>query len=358
MKYSCNTCNYETNDKSNLNRHMKSVAHILSTSMSTSRPTKVDIEVDNDRLSKFVCKLCGNNFSSRQSLSKHKKHVCNEKIISHVKSQIHVKCIDNDDNDDNDINDINTINDINDIDDDIKERLISYQQEIIKYQYQLKLKEFEIKNKYLKQQNNELKNFIKSGKHGNTYNVSVKNYVQQNYPNAPVLESLDDYAKIEYDDDNFIDTLTYNYNNKCLHKYLGDFIIKYYKKDDPTKQSMWSSDTSRLTYIVKELLVNNKSIWNHDSKGIKTKNYIINPLLKYIRICIDNFWILNLDNFKALTIDNLIKLQNTYQTIYKIKKDIESEILSNDIIRYITPHFRINKNEINEDNFIEYFIDY
>ena len=46
-----------------------------------------------------------------------------------------------------------------------------------------------------------------------------------------------------------MDTLVYNYENKNLHKYLGDFIIGHYKKDNPSEQSMWSSDVSRLTYL-------------------------------------------------------------------------------------------------------------
>jgi hypothetical protein len=220
------------------------------------------------------------------------------------------------------------------------------------YQNQLKFQELEMKigyleknNKELSSQNNELKQLIKSGSVGNTYNISIKNYIQQNYPDAPPLESFNDYDKLEYDNDDFIDTLVYNFNNNYLHKYLGDFIIKYYKKDDPTQQSMWSSDTSRLTYIIKELLSNKKSIWNHDYKGVKTKNYIINPLLKYIKNYINEYWIKNLDNFKTLNIDDINKFHSIYQNLYKIKKMIDNDILGMDIIRYITPHFYMNKND-------------
>jgi hypothetical protein len=192
---------------------------------------------------------------------------------------------------------------------------------------------------------NHVKNNKSITNNGNIYNVSVKNYVQQNYPDAPPLEELHDYSSIKYalEYDDFIDTIVYNYNHSCLHKYFGDFIIKYYKKDDPSKQSMWSSDTARLTYIIKELLSNKGSIWNHDYKGVKTKNYIITPLLEYIKEYIDEYWIKNIDMFKSSDLEQLNKFNKIYQTIYKIRKDIENEVLSNDIVRYIAPHFYMSK---------------
>ena len=66
----------------------------------------------------------------------------------------------------------------------------------------------------------------------------------------------------------------------------------------------------------------------------------------------------NLDTFKTLNIENLTKLQTNYQIIYKIKKDIENDILSTDIIRYMAPYFYvIRNNKNNNDDNITYFID-
>jgi len=86
---------------------------------------------------------------------------------------------------------------------------------------------------------------IKSNKQpSNTYNVSVKNYIQQNYPNAPVLKGPFDYAKLTFNDNELIDTLIYKYKHKCLCEYLGDFLVEYYKKDDPSDQSVWHAACS------------------------------------------------------------------------------------------------------------------
>jgi|688.fasta_scaffold234011_1 hypothetical protein len=310
MKYLCNKCRYETNNKSNYNRHIKSCNN------------NIIIEANENK--SYSCDKCGKSFIHQSSLSRHENYRCLK----------------------------------------IREELSLLKNQFIEYQELMKSKEIELENKFLKEKNifldqeiKELKDFITSGKGGNTiYNISVKTYVQKNYPNAPVLLGIDDYDKLTYENDDLIDTLVYNYNNTCLHKYFGNFIVKYYKKDDPSKQSMWSSDISRLTYIIKELLVNNESIWNHDYKGVKIKKYIITPLLKYIKTYIDEYWISHLDNFKKLNLEHLINYQKTYQSLYKIKKDIDNDNLSDDIIRYIAPHFSMDK-QIQNNNMLEYFID-
>jgi hypothetical protein len=69
-------------------------------------------------------------------------------------------------------------------------------------------------------------------------------------------------------------------------------------------------------------LNNNKSIWNHDYKGVNTKNYIIDPLLKYIKVQIDEYWINNIDNFKDADIKKLKELQLTF-----LKKHFHVQLL-------------------------------
>ena len=144
-------------------------------------------------------------------------------------------------------------------------------------------------------------------------------------------------------EDEFVSIISYNHTQCCLHQYLGDFIVKYYKKDDPKQQSVWSSDVSRLTYIIKELLDNKQSIWNHDYKGVKTKSYIINPLLQYIRKILNDYWVANIDNFKNLDVDYLNKLFTIFKSIHEIKKEIDSGKLADAIIKYIAPKFYMNK---------------
>lgn len=344
MKYKCEKCDYITENKSNYNRHMKSNNHIQKeTDIKTINIVAHNAPVSS--LNKFcICEYCNKTFSKQSNLTRH-ENICCKKVM--------------------------------------KER------------------EIELENKFLKKQNEELKAYIKSNKYGstnNTINISVKNYIKQNYPDAPALLAMDNYDCLTYEPDDDIDdndvnninedddiineneddennednennedelseedvvndlvtTLIYHYKNNTLHKYLGNFLIKNYKKKDPALQAMWNSDVSRLTYIIKELLGTKQSAWHQDPKGIKTKNCIITPLLQYVKEYINDYWITNIDLIKTLETSNLVKVQENLITVAKIKDLINNDELANNIIKYIAPHFYIKKStnmlENNEDS--------
>lgn len=324
MKYQCDVCDYETHDKSNFNKHNKSDTHIKTVDYIEANPPP-----------KYVCE-CGNNYSSRQNLSRHRLYYCKQSKEINVPSNTA------------DVEKLELTIQLLKKDIEITKVLAQKEKEIEIAQTEIKLQ---------KQHIEALNDYIKRDKptNNNNYNISVKNYIQQNYPNAPALEGIQDYAKLTYDpdtetEDDLLEQIVYNYNHSNLHKYLGNFIIECYKKDDPTQQSLWSSDVSRLTYIIKELLANNKTMWNHDYKGIKIKQYIIEPLLKYIVKNIDKY-IKNTDNYaqasrkvKEIDIDMLVHTTKMRTILIKIKTD-ELTDLSNNINKYIAPFFSVNKQE-------------
>ena len=132
---------------------------------------------------------------------------------------------------------------------------------------------------------------------------------------------------------------------------------------------MWSSDTSRLTYMISELLSNKKCIWNHDYKGTKIKEYILTPLLEYIRECIDEFFAsIQVKKNKKQDISD-IEAEFTYRnSVAKIAEIIDNNVLIDDILKYIAPYFCIDRENDNlkiegTDNVnnvmkqLEYFID-
>lgn len=368
--YKCIPCKYETVNKSNYNRHIKSEYHkIYETNFNSDNS-----DINTEKLPIFGCQWCKNTFSTKQSLLRHENKTCKLNIykqeivkVGETEKTKQTEEIGNKDSNIRKFTEVKDMQEIRNTNDlmlniDMKELLMDYerrlntceyQRKIDKYEYQIQLDKMQIESlqHQLTQQNqlsqptqivqqNQLNQIIQNPK---TYKISIKNYVQQKYPNAPPLKELDDYNTISYEDDDFIEVLTYNYDNSILPKYLGDFIIKYYKKDNPAEQSIWASDTSRLTYLIKELLANKKSIWNHDYKGIRTKDCIINPLLNHIKKCIDDYWMAKIDIYKRSKITELNKLTKTYNSIYQIKKDIESDVLANSIIRYIAPHFCMDK---------------
>ena len=58
-------------------------------------------------------------------------------------------------------------------------------------------------------------------------------------------------------------------------------LINCYKKEDPYEQSIWSTDTTRYTFIIKDIVEQNEK-WIRDSKGGKITKYIVEPVLKKI----------------------------------------------------------------------------
>ena len=61
---------------------------------------------------------------------------------------------------------------------------------------------------------------------------------------------------------------------------ISDFI-KNYKKKNAKDQSLWNSDTTRLTYFVRDPDTK-ENVWKVDKKGIRTTELIITPFLEYI----------------------------------------------------------------------------
>ncbi len=289
--FSCDQCNYTTYIKSNFNRHLNTAAHIKLT--------------NNDK-KKYICS-CGKQFMYASGLSKHKKTcigITGATVVKELQGQV--------------------------------EELMS----------EVELLKLEKKDDRIIQLLQELVN--KGSNSNTTYNLSVKNYVQKNFPEAPSLGSPNDYGKLTHENQELIDTLLYYHRHKSLYKHLGDFIVGYYKKDDPALQSVWTSDVARLTYVIKELLAEKQSIWNHDPKGVKTKKYIITPMLEYIRNYINDYWNknLNCDKKGKVDVDALVKRQEIYNSIYEIRMNIDTGVLGDEILRYIAADLHIDNHNI------------
>lgn len=297
MKYICKSCNYESCDKSNYNRHLKSASHLQ---VNSSINTELTVKVNLDRPSNFQCPKCAKTFTTAPGLSRHKNKYCK---IDEIKEQFR-----------------------DELKDELKKEFeIEYQNKIIQK---------------MEKEIDQLKQHVHNSKPTTTYNISIKKMIQQSYPDAPHLEKLDDYAILHDDDTDLMqDLIDYHIINK-LNKYFGDIIIKFYKKDDPKEQSVWSTDSSRLKYIIKELIATNNSYWSEDNKGLKINTYIIEPLLKYIHEYINNkINALHKDIKKSKGFD-CIELSQKQIYLTAIREQIRNGSLKESIIKYIAPFFR------------------
>lgn len=176
--------------------------------------------------------------------------------------------------------------------------------------------------------------------------MSTLSYLIKNYNNVPLLKKLEEYdaIKYDYDDDKFIEVIIYEHKNKHLDAYIGNFIVESYKKEDPSEQSIWNSDTSRLTYLIKFILENNEIDWQVDKKGVKTNECIIVPVLDHINDCLSTYLLKpSVDFCMNSSHRELTEYKNNVNYIMEIRKSIETQTLNNNILKYIAPHFYLNK---------------
>ena len=341
MSYMCNCCNYTTNIKCNYDRHMKSVSHNDNYKTHTIRVK----QQKNKHRDAFVCDICKKTFSRNFNLERHKNTTCdNKKLYTEDELNAAKLMIENDflkkevielQKRGNEINTVTTA------------KLMAENDFLKKDAVERQKREEDFK-KYI----------LSAGKKSIEHNVSVKTFVCNNYPDAPPLASSNDYSKLKFDKLNkelttsipedeleneaAISTIINRFKHKILHKYLGDFLINEYKKENPEDQSMWNSDASRLTYVIKLLMDDNSSAWKADPKAGTIKNNIIVPLLEYIKQFITTY--------TAHCVRNLQKNPETFITLMEniksaklIDDNITNGNLASNILKYITPHFTTQK---------------
>jgi len=320
--YKCYICNYETDDRTNLRHHTKSKKHILSAEKHKLEEEKIVFEKQAKEIEELK-----------------------QKIVAIEKEK--------------------------------EKEIISKNTEIAKLEVEAKIYK-------------ELSE--KGGTTNNTNNGIIINnslsYVNKHFKDAPPLEKITDYKLngIDMDDDSkldeLIDNIVYYHNNKCLHKIIGDHIIKLYKKEDLSQQSFHTTDVSRRKYLVKleeklgylydessneisnldsdnisidnndskkpknKLKLENKtkSKWTNDNDGLRLGYLILDPITKkVIKILKKKFKQYNdgmkINSRRVPTYDEIKK----FATLTDISKDIDNDKLKKSINTYIAPHFVLDK---------------
>jgi len=139
------------------------------------------------------------------------------------------------------------------------------------------------------------------------------------------------------------DVVIHNYKHKILHKFFGDMIIDKYKTDEPDDQSVWLSDLSRLSFIIRELKDGNPE-WVTDKSGNKLIKLIISPMMKKVKeMLLENISDLNNKNNEG-DIDD-VEIKENVQTMEKtneIIRDINMNKFNAAILKYIAPEFNLD----------------
>jgi hypothetical protein len=225
----------------------------------------------------------------------------------------------------------------------------------------------------LKSENSNLKSLVHNAGSIVKTSVSAMSYAMKNYSDAPAIKQIENcdkpsrsknsfvlssdndevhystisfalsLSKDEQDTVKFMKKVIYEYKHKHLAAYLGNHIVRTYKKENPEDQSIWNSDTNRLTYLIRDIMKNNKIDWTVDKNGVKTNEYIITPIVNYVRERIKEYLpTLKIDPYNY-TVSQIETIMDHVNKSVEIQKLIETEKLNGDILKYIAPHFFLTK---------------
>lgn len=341
MNFSCKVCEYNTEDKSNYNKHLQSKKHIINIEKIDKQEKLINYL--------FACNNCNSTYKNKSGLKRH-SNICKKEDLS--------------------VNNQNNQFNYNEL--LLKIRQLEYENENLSNQCNrlhednrfLTSQLISEKDKLLTQTSNNvdilndevvyLKSLCKGASTLVSDTMNTVNFIMNNLTTAPAIDKNVDYKKILYDNNkekiDIIEELVHHYRHKSLTKYIGDMIVKCYKKDDPKKQSIWNSDIARKNYLLREI-INKNPEWITDKKGVKTKEIIIEPIIKLIDSLIKDFLQQNDKNkdgsFNMLLVNK--KMEFGIE-LNKILFSIEHDNLQNDINSYIAKFFYFNKKDFIEKN--------
>ena len=331
--FECKVCKYSTVYKKDYMKHIITKKHIKKMSHGTSSnilqndnimsiqwtPSglPVDYQKTENILQKsgYVCEYCNKSISRYNNVKKH-LNSCTEKKKEEIKLREHIK-------------ELNAQLEL------FKTKNEHYMEE--NKHYIEEVDHYKEETNYYKQMLREAGGLVKKS-------VSSLTYIVDHYENAPALQTItmDEIKTLEDNEKKFIEDILSAFKHKTLGKFLGSFIIKLYKKDDPKIQSIWNTDDSRLTYLIKELLNNKSSNWVIDKKGIKTTEYLIDPLLLHIKKLLTSYQKnLIIPDLNQNSVEVEFILENS-KKIIELTNDIDDGLISKEVLKYISCHLRFD----------------
>lgn len=313
MIYDCNKCNFTTNKTSTWYSHLKSKKHL-----------KFDLNDENEIKNILTNQ---NNFTLQKEIDSLKEKITFKEKLIEEKVENYNKLL------------------------EAKDKLIQEKENSlinIKEQYVDHIKTLKKENEFQKELINETGGIIKES-------MNTMSFVIKNYKDAPSLEKCD-YSIFFINKEKFIKDMAYYNKNNIIEQQLGNIIISKHKKQNPEQQSIWSTDSSRQNYLIKqnnvEISKDNKkeiikkgSEWIRDKAGTKMTKTIISPLLNSVKQLNDEH--IKETNNKIskgeMNIDSQCKSIEYMMEMSNINTKIKNETLAKGINKYIAPHFSFSK---------------
>jgi hypothetical protein len=386
--YNCDICNFITNNKSNYTKHLHTKTHIE------------NITPEN----KFCCDICLKLFSHKSSLCKHKK-LCDKKSLNNDNiNNINNNIVTNKDPTTTILllqQEIKFLKEKTEIESKLIKEKAEIESKLIKEKTEIesKLIKEKTENKLLQKQskkerkllNEHKKELLKSKDEQidlvqhksmesvrNAYSEGRMNaltFVSLTYNKTPKMPSIpieSDYVvadvksdkeikywiqqRPDFADEYIAERLLHIYDSKGFANYITNIIVKAYKKDDPSEQTFWASDVSRLIYIVRSTF-DEKDEWVYDKKGVMIKESIIDPLLDEVYNIIIKYY----KYMQKKYLHSTIKEESDYYmgklpilaVAENLIKDFKNrQSIKNQVIRVLAPKFFLDR-DLNKGKLIK-----
>lgn len=383
--YKCDTCNYSTKDCSNYIKHEKTKKHklkiykfphistqcppekeshtpmsffrekvtqpltdfsdqkVLQSSHNSSDDDDSLLEKEHEprhKVSKFqrvyVCPFCNNEFSRRDSLKRHVNTCKSKKQEEEISKSKYNKVRSN----------------ARTKEKKFKDSFLQLQRELMEKEKTISTQGVTI-SKY-EEQIHYFMEVLKISEENNGKSVSAFRYISENFNKADPLRAItfEEFAKnniIKYItnnnektiDENIVEDMIYCHRHKILHEYIGDVIVEIYKQIDPEDQSIWSTDQSRLKYVIRHSLDEGTTRWVADTNGVNTAKMLIEPLTNQIMKIINDYrvnYCVASDNGEEYDYDTQNRMMRDYVAIGEMEDEINDGKLQKKLLKYIATH--------------------
>ncbi len=307
--FTCKLCNYNASSNSNFIKHCNTNTHI------------------NKEKVNYYCLLCNKKYSNIESFKTHKYNFHKKKITNKItKTKI-----------------INNVDDNN----------ISYS----KIQNIVDKSNEQVKEEIKEEIQNSKKEVVTVVNKAITKASSLIKYLMENHRSVPPLKKITknqcipilrlDYNCPEKDKDYSLQKLfVRDYSKNLFVSNIAKSILKMINYKESDKQPIYNTDSSRYNYVVKLTT----DLWNEDKSGIKFTDYIIKPLLRYIRDLVEEYIENDLemvDMYKNSFIENQIHVQ-LKDDAYNLDIQLTNDYLIKPILKELSPYLRFLQVELEE----------
>jgi len=275
----------------------------------------------------FKCNFCNAIFAHKNNLYRHQKSRCSVKIeLENIQKE-------------------NTLA--------LELQLVNAQKQIAQQAQQLDMANKEItklrkqldkhKDKTITELKRQNKSLCETQKISSTtldQSMHAITYLSQFRQKAPRLQKLTHEAAKDLltREKKLYDYLMFHNSENTLYQYIGDIVLGYIKKENPDEQSVW----------------NDENIWKRDPMGVTFAEYVITPIIDYLKKYLDDC--LHNPDYDVKNVGTDVnKIEDADNIMYRTRditstmETIRSPKFKNSLLEYIGSHVPLDKLKIKKD---------